>query len=53
MSYISHPTNNSPCNHYLPERNSTNVWILSIGRKEPTSVQQVLEAILSQQLTGK
>ena len=30
-----------------------NVWILIIGRKDPTSVQQVLEAISSKKLTGK
>ena len=45
-------TNKIPWNHDLPERNRNNVWILSIGRKEPTAVQQVLESI-SIQLTVK
>ena len=44
---------NSPWNHDFTERKNTNAWILSIGRKEPTSVQQVIEAISGQQLTGK
>ena len=53
ISYISQSENSSPWNHECPDRNRTNVWILSIGRKEPTPVQQVLEVISSQQLTGK
>ena len=39
MSYISQSENNSPWNHACPVINRTNVWILSIGRKEPTSFQ--------------
>ena len=39
MSYISQTENNSPWNHACPARNRTNFWILSIGRKEPTSFQ--------------
>ena len=53
MSYISQSENNRPCNHAFPARNRTDVWILRIGRKEPTSEHQVLENIPSQQLTGK
>ena len=53
MPYISQSTNNIPGNHLFPDRNRTNVWILGIGRKEATAVQQVLEAISSHQLTGK
>ena len=53
MSYISQSTNNISWNHALPARNRTNFWILRIGRKEPRTVQQVLGAISSQQLTGK
>ena len=45
MSYIPQSENNIPCNHIFTARNKTNVWILSIGRKEPTSLQQVLESI--------
>ena len=30
MSYISHTTNNIPCNHALPVIIRTNVWILRI-----------------------
>ena len=33
MSYISHSTNNIPWNKAFPERNRTNVCILSIVRK--------------------
>ena len=53
MSYISQSTNNSPWNYFLPSRNGTNVFILVVGRKEPTKVQQFLEAISSQKLTVK
>ena len=53
ISYISQSENNSQWNHAFPARNSTNVCILGIGIKELTSVQQVLEAISSQQFAGK
>ena len=53
MSYISQSTNNSPWNDKFPDRNRTNVWILSIGIKKPTTVKQVFETISIQQLTGK
>ena len=53
MSYISHSTYNIPWNHTFPDINRTNFWVLNIGRKEPTTVQQVLEDISSHQLTGK
>ena len=39
MSYISQSENNSPWNHACPAINRTNVWILIIGRKEPTAFQ--------------
>ena len=51
--YISQSENNSPWNHVFPSRNRTNVWILRIGRKESTSESQFIEAISSNQLTGK
>ena len=47
MSYISQSTNISPWNHIFPVRNRSNFWILSIGRKEPTTFQQFLKAISS------
>ena len=50
---IRKPTNNIPWNNYSPERVRTNVWILNIGRKEPTAFQKVLEAISIQELAGK
>ena len=53
MSYISQSDINSSWNHEFPARNRTNVWILSIGTKEPKTVQQCLEAISSQKLIGK
>ena len=53
MYYISQSTNNTPWNDALTAKNRANVWILLIGRKEPTTVQQVLESISGQQLTGK
>ena len=53
ISYISQSENNSQWNHAFPARNSTNVCILGIGIKELASVQQVLEAISSQQFAGK
>ena len=53
MSYISQSENNFPWNHAFPTRNRTTFWILSIGRKEPTSSHQVLGAISSQKLTRK
>ena len=53
ISYISQLTNNSPCNYALPARNRANVCILVIRIKEPTTVQQVLEAVSIKQLTGK
>ena len=53
MSYISQSCNNILWNHAFPDRNRTNVWILSIGRREPTTVQQFLEAISIQKLKEK
>ena len=53
ISYISQSTNNSPWNHDFPEINSTDVWIIFIVKKEPTTFQQVMEAISIQQLIGK
>ena len=47
MSYISQSTNNSPWNHEFTAINRTNFWIIRIVRKEPTTVQQVLESISS------
>ena len=45
ISYISQSENNISWNVTFPTRSRTNVWILSIDRKEPKSIQQVLEAI--------
>ena len=42
MSYISQLENKIPWNHELPARNRANFWILGIGIKEPTTVQQFL-----------
>ena len=42
ISYISQSENKSPWNHAFPYIKSTNEWILSISRKEPTKFQQVL-----------
>ena len=53
MSYISHSENNSPYNRAFPEIIRIIVWILSIGRKEPKTVQHFMEAISIQKLTGK
>ena len=53
MSYISQSENNSPWNNAFTARDRTNLWTISIERKYPTSVQQVIEVISSQQLTGK
>ena len=53
MSYIYQSTNNSQWDNYFPDKNRTNFWVLFIGRTEPTTVQQVLEAISIQQLTVK
>ena len=39
ISCISQSENNSPWNNAFPARNRTNVWTLSIVRKDPTSVQ--------------
>ena len=38
MSYISQSTKNISWNHAFTARNSTNLLILSIGIKEPTTV---------------
>ena len=51
--YISQSTDNSPWNCASHVRNKISVWIFSIGIKEPTTLQQVMEAISSQQLGGK
>ena len=53
MSYISQSKNNITRDHTFLARNMTNVCILIIVRKEPTTVQQVLESMSSQQLTLK
>ena len=53
MSYNSQSTNIIPQNNEFPAINRANFWILSIGRKELTAVQHVLETISSQQLIGK
>ena len=53
MSYISQSENNSPWNHAFTDIKKTNLSILIVGIKEPTTVQQVLEDISSQKLTGK
>ena len=53
MSFISQSTNNSPWNHALTARYGPSFWILSIGRKEPKTVQQVRKDVSSQQLTVK
>ena len=53
MSYMYQSENNRPWNHAFPDRKGTNVWILIIVKKEPTTVQQVLEAISIQQSTEK
>ena len=45
ISYTSQSTNNSPCNHCFPAINSTNVWILIVGIKEPTTFHRVVEDI--------
>ena len=42
MPYISQSENIIPWNDAFPARNRTNFCILGIGRKEPTTVQQVL-----------
>ena len=41
LSYISQSENNIQCNHSFLASNRLDVWTLSIGRKEPTTVQQV------------
>ena len=53
MSFIPHPTKNSPWNHALTARYGPSFWILSVLRKEPKTVQQVIEYASSQQLTVK
>ena len=53
MSYITQSTNKIPCNNAFTYVTRTNVIILSIGRKEPTTVQQVLESMLIHKLTVK
>ena len=53
VSYIPQSTNNIPWNHAFPARNKTHFFMIRIGRKEPTTVQKVLESILSQKITGK
>ena len=45
MSYISQSANNISRNHSFPAINRTNVWMISIGRKESKTFQQVLETI--------
>ena len=53
MSYISSSTKNISWNRDLSMINRTDVWILIIGIKYPTTVQQVTEDISSQKLTVK
>ena len=52
MPYVYQPENNSPCTQTLPARNITNLCILIIGVNDPTTVQQVIESISSQNMTG-
>ena len=53
MSYISQSLNNIPWSHAFTARNRNNAWMIITGRNQPTTFQQVLEAISGQQLTGK
>ena len=53
MTYIYLSNNNSPYKIAFPSRQINNVWVLSIGIKDPTTVQKVVEDVPSQQLTGK
>ena len=53
MSYIYESENKIPWNHTFTARNRNNAWMIITGRNQPTTFQQVLEAISSQQLTGK
>ena len=50
-TYIYQSNNNIPWNIAFPSRQRTNNWIISIGIKEPTTVQQVIEAVPSNQQT--
>ena len=52
-TYIYQSNNNIPWNRDLPKRQRTTVWIINIGRKYPTTVQHVIEAVSSQQLLVK
>ena len=45
ISYVPQSTNNSPWNWTFPEINRTNVWIIIIWIKEPTSSKKVMESI--------
>ena len=51
MSYFYQSKKYIPWNRAFFERKITNVWILSIGRKEPKKVQQVMEASSIQHIT--
>ena len=53
MTYISQFKNKISWKHALPMRNKTNLWILSIRRKEPKQYKRVMESISIQHLTGK
>ena len=53
ITYIYQSNNNSPHNRAFPEIQRTNVCILGVWIKEPTTVKEAMEAVPSQQLTGK
>ena len=53
MTYVTQSNNNNPLDIDLPARKRANAWILCIVRKDPTTVQQVVEDVSSQQLTEK
>ena len=53
MTYISQSNNNSQQNRAFPEIQRTNAYIISVWIKEPTTVKEAMEAVPSQQLTGK
>ena len=53
MSYVSQSMNNIPWERALLAINRTNVCILRILRIYPTTVQKVMESVLSEQNTGR
>ena len=52
MHYVSQSTNTSPWDREFTAGNIPNVSIVSIVRKNPTALQQVMEDKPSQQFTG-